>query len=67
MKTKEQILDKQHWDFENYAQRITTKDWKTLLMNDDDKIIYRGRVLDLVAKKIFSGVVEITKEKLGDK
>jgi predicted SprT family Zn-dependent metalloprotease len=46
MKTKMQILDEQHWRFRDYKQRITHKDWKQLLLNDDDNVIFEGRVID---------------------
>jgi hypothetical protein len=62
MKTKEQILDAQHWGFSDYKQRITSKDWKALLLNNDDKIIFRGRYTQLKVKKLGSGVVEISKQ-----
>ena len=62
MKTKEAILDEQHWKFKDYAQRILIKDWQNLLMNNDDKIIFQGRVYPLVAKNLGAGVVEIRKQ-----
>lgn len=62
MKSKEDILDKQHWRFNDYEQRIPAKDWRTLLLNSDDKIIYKGRVVKLVAKDLGYGVVEVSKE-----
>ncbi len=62
MATKEEILDDQHWTHDSYRQRITTKRWRKLLLNDDDTIIYRGRVTRFKHKTIFPGVVEIWKE-----
>ena len=62
METKEQILDEQHWRFENYRQRITTKMWKSLLLNGDDKVIFKGRVFQLKSKNLGFGVIEIWKE-----
>jgi hypothetical protein len=64
LETKEQILDEQHWQFDDYRQRITTKDWKTLLLNDDDRIIFRGKIMKLICKKLGCGVVEISKEEV---
>lgn len=61
MKTKEQILAKQHWQLEGYRQRIAAKDWRCLLLNDDDKIIFEGRVRKFTAKSLGSGVVEVSK------
>lgn len=61
MKRKEDILDEQHWEFADYKQRITSKDWKALLLNDDDKVIFRGRVTPLIATNLGCGVYEISK------
>ena len=62
--SKEKILDEQHWQFEDYAQRIKANVWKQLLLNDDDKIIHAGRIRNLKAKNLGYGVVEISKEQL---
>jgi hypothetical protein len=59
---KEEILDARHWKFQNYRQRITTKNWKILLLNDDDKINFYGRIVQLVATSLGYGVVEISKK-----
>jgi len=61
MKSKEDILDPQHWRFRNFKQRITGKDWRQLLLNDDDKIIFNGKVMQLKAKHLGCGVYEISK------
>ena len=58
---KEDILDEQHWIYPDYRQRVKTKLWKELLLNDDDRIIFRGRVTQLIGKSLGSGVIEITK------
>ena len=58
----EDILDEQHWVHEDYKQRITDKSWRELLLNDDDKVIFHGRVTQLNAKKLGYGVVEVSKE-----
>ena len=62
MKRKEDILDEQHWKFDDYRQRIKAKDWKALLLNNDDQIIFHGRVTPLVGKNLGCGVYEITKQ-----
>lgn len=59
---KEDILDEQHWKFADYRQRITSKQWKVLLLNDDDKIIFQGLITQLVGKSLGSGVVEVSKK-----
>jgi hypothetical protein len=60
--TKESVLDAQHWKFENYKQRISSKQWRELLLHDDDKIIFKGRVTRLVGKNLGCGVYEVEKE-----
>ena len=62
MKRKEDILDVQHWKIADYRQRIKAEDWRKLLMNDDDKIIFQGRVIPLAAKNLGCGVYEISKQ-----
>ena len=62
IKLKINVLDEQHWKFQDYKQRITAKDWKELLLNDDDHINFNGRVTKLVAKNLGYGVIEISKQ-----
>ena len=61
MKRKEDILDVRHWKFPDYRQRITTKQWKRLLLNGGNFIIYRGDIVPIVAKNLGCGVYEIKK------
>lgn len=61
MKRKEEILDERHWNTADYKQRIDAKEWKQLLLNGDDQVIYRGKVTPLVAKNRGYGVCEISK------
>ncbi len=60
---KEKILTAGHWKSEAYAQRMTTRCWKLILLNNDDQITFEGRVRKLVGKNIGFGVVEVSKEK----
>jgi len=60
--TKEDILDEQHWRFKDYRQRIETNKWKALLLNDDDKIIFDGRVTKLIGKNLGHGIIEVSKQ-----
>ncbi len=53
-----------HWVFEDYTQRITMRQWRTLLLQRDDSVIFKGRVRKLIAKNLGAGVVEIGKEPL---
>ena len=55
-------LDDAHWKFEDYKQRMTTKDWRDILLNKNDTIIFRGRLKQLKAKRLGSGIVEIYKK-----
>jgi len=52
MKKKKNILDEQHWKFSDYSQRITSRDWKELLLNYNDRIIFKARVTQLIAKNL---------------
>ena len=35
----EDARDEQHWTHEGYRQRMTTKQWRDLLLNDDDQVL----------------------------
>jgi len=59
---KEDILDEQHWIYEEFTQRMKVEDWKTLILNYDDQIIFKGRVVRLSAKSIGAAVVEVYKD-----
>ena len=59
---KEDILDEQHWKYADYHQRMETKFWKALLLNDDDGIIFNGKVTQLIGKKLGYGIVEVSKK-----
>ena len=60
--SKEEILDDQHWTFEDYRQRMTTKKWRELLLNDDDMVIFQGKVTRLIGKSLGNGVIEVWKD-----
>ena len=59
--SKLNILHENHWVSEDFKQRITAKDWKLLLLNNDDKITFEGLVRRLKAKRLGYGVVEVSK------
>jgi hypothetical protein len=46
---------------EGYRQRMTTKEWKKLLLNGDDVMFFEGRMRRLKAKNLGAGVVEVYK------
>ena len=53
-----------HWTYEDFTQRVTSKEWKQILLNEQDKIIVAGRCRELVGKRLGAGVVEISKKPL---
>ena len=55
-----------HWEFETFIQRVTTKEWKSMLLNGQDRLIYRGIIRQLKAKALGVGVYEISKVPLKD-
>ena len=59
--SKERAIEDGHWKHETYTQRLTTREWKLVLLHTDDHITFEGRVRKLVAKKLGYGVVEISK------
>ena len=61
MDTKLAILDDAHWRDWDYKQRITTKQWRTLLLNNDDHIVFNGKIYRLEGKHLGVGVYEIYK------
>jgi hypothetical protein len=44
---------------------MTKKQWRDILLNNQDKIIYRGRVCQLKADNLGGGVVEVYKDMEG--
>jgi len=61
------IRDINHWNLEDYKQRITSKQWKQLLLNGDDTLIFRGKLRKLQYENLGSGVFEISKKALDAK
>lgn len=55
-------LNQGHWVFDDYRQRITTKEWKQILLAERDTIVYKGKICQLKAKKLGYGVVEVYKD-----
>lgn len=56
--------DQRHWITESYKQRMTTREWKSLLLEYDDSVIFHGRLRKLKARSLGAGVVEVFKEPL---
>jgi len=58
-------IDNRFWQIADESlvqQRMRAKDWAEILLSSKDKVIIRGRLRTLVAKKMGYGVVEITLE-----
>jgi len=55
-------LDEQHYKFPDYKQRMPAATWRKFLLENEDTIIFRGRVRRLVAENLGYGVVEVSKE-----
>lgn len=48
------------WRTKGYTQRMTSKEWKDILLEEKDTIIIAGELRQIVAKSLGSGVVEIS-------
>ena len=57
-------LSNNHWTLEDYKERITTEQWKQILLNNDDRIMVKGQARQIQAKKLGYGVVEVSKVSL---
>lgn len=60
------MRNNEHWQREDYRQRMTTAQWKKILLRGEDTIIVRGRLRTLKARNLDAGVVEIYKEPIKD-
>jgi len=58
----EKLLDDKHWNCATHRQRMTTKEWKHILLDKRDYIIFCGRIVPLKAKNLGVGVVEVYKD-----
>ncbi len=55
--------DERHWLTDTYRQRMTTGQWKVMLLNHYDQVRYKGKLYKLEAKNLGYGVVEVYKGK----
>ena len=55
------IRNEGHWVHDNFSQRITAKEYKEMLLNGQDRIVFNGKVRQMMARKLGFGVVEIYK------
>lgn len=58
----EPLLDYEHFTVADHKQRITLKGWKSIVLKGIDKIVYKGNLVSLKAKRIAPGVYEICKD-----
>ena len=61
---KAQLLDDFHWKREDYVQRMDAKEWRWLLLNSEDKIIFNGNIRKLIGRNLGYGVVDVSKAPL---
>ena len=61
MTMNSRVLSDNHWRVENYTQRITSKQWREILLNNDDEFLAMGRMRKLSAKALGHGIVEVSK------
>lgn len=54
-------LSSNHWVLESYSERMTVAQWRAILLDERDRIIFNGHMRRLVAKRLGAGVVEISK------
>lgn len=55
------ILSNNHWTMATYRQRMTTKQWREVLLNETT-IVFNGTVCELRANNLGHGVVEVYKD-----
>ena len=60
------LLDNGHWQFEDYRQRMTRKEWQKVLLEHKDTVVFRGLVRDLIATHLGVGVYEVFKRPLNE-
>lgn len=56
------IVNRNHWAIDGYHQRMTTKEWKTVLLAGDETLFYRGNMAKLKADRIGPGVYDVYKD-----
>jgi hypothetical protein len=61
METNAYILSENHWIIEDHKQRLSVQQWRQILLESRDTIIFRGELRKLIATNIGYGVVEVCK------
>jgi len=55
-------LNNGHWVFREYKQRMSTSQWRQLLLEERDTILYRGDLVRLKGVRVGPGVYEVFKD-----
>lgn len=55
-------LSDNHWRVPFYKQRMTAKDWKTLLLEGYDVIIYQGHLIKMKVDILGFGIIDVYKD-----
>ena len=58
----EKTLNPAHWELEKFSERMTAAEWKNILLDENDKIMVKGHLRQVVAKNLGYGVVEVSKQ-----
>lgn len=58
------MLSNNHWRQEDYKQIMKASEWKKILLSSGYNIMVHGEQRELTAKKLFDGVVEVSKKPL---
>jgi hypothetical protein len=59
-------INNAHFVIEGFKERIPIKQWRAMLLNEEDTIVFRGHVRKLIGKNLGCGVIEISKEPKGE-
>lgn len=55
------VLKNGHWVFEDFKQRMKTKEWRQILLDENDRIFFHGISRQLQGQNMGAGVVEVFK------
>ena len=55
------VLSRNHWGLETYTQRMSAKEWREILLAEQDTVVFKGQVYKLIAKNIGYGLVDVSK------
>lgn len=58
------MLDNGHWQNEDFKQRMTATEWRRILLDGTDRLIFKGEIRQLETKRIGPCVYEVGKKPL---